>query len=174
MDDEPLPSEEIDDLVPRVYGELKRLARSHMRRERNSHTLQTTALANEAYLRLSKERPDGWTSPAQFMAIAARSIRQILIQYARSRGAKKRGGGLTRLPIEEVTEALGGVNPELVDLDDALTELAELDPRKASIVEMRFFAGMTVPQISEALSFSLTVIEDDWYAARAWLRGRLR
>ena len=172
MDPESFP-DEIDQAVPEVYEELKRLASIHMRKERSSHTLQTTALANEAYLRLSKERPEGYASRAQFMAIAARSIRQILVHHARKRNTQKRGGGLARLPLEEASAALGGLDPDLLEIDDALGALAELDPRKAQVVELRFFAGMTNPQIAEALSLGLTTVEDDWYAARAWLRGRL-
>lgn len=168
------PADDLDALVPEVYAELKRLASVYMRRERSAHTLQTTALANEAYLRLSKEKPDGWKSRAQFMAIAARSIRQILVHHARKRNAKKRGGGLARLPLEEASHALGGLDPDLVEIDDALTELAALDNRKAQVVELRFFAGLTNPQIAEALGRGLTTIEDDWYAARAWLHGRLK
>jgi RNA polymerase sigma factor (TIGR02999 family) len=173
-DDAPRPGQHIDELVPVVYEELRRLARAHMRKERIEHTLQTTALANEAYLRLSNERPEGWTSRAQFLGIAARSIRQILIHHARGRSAAKRGGGLARLPLEEARLALGGLSPDLLDLDEALAELAGLDARKAQIVEMRFFAGMTNPEIAEALGLGLTTVEDDWYAARAWLGRRLR
>lgn len=168
------PAGHIDELVPLVYEELRRLAQAHMRRERVEHTLQPTALANEAYLRLSAERPEGWTSRAQFLGVAARSIRQILIHHARGRNAAKRGGGLARLPLEEARLALGGLDPDLLDLDEALDELARLDARKAQIVEMRFFAGMTNPEIAEALALGLTTVEDDWYAARAWLGRRLR
>ncbi len=167
------PHEPIDELVPEVYAELKRLAGIHMRRERASHTLQTTALANEAYMRLSVDRPEGWKSRSEFLAIAACSIRQILIQHARKRGAQKRGGGLERLPLEEAEAALPGVTPDLFEIDDALTELAALDARKAKVVELRFFAGMTNKQVAEALGLGNTTVEDDWYAARAWLRRRL-
>lgn len=172
--DDASPGEHIDELVPVVYEELRRLAKAHMRRERVEHTLQATALANEAYLRLSAERPDGWTSRAQFLGLAARSIRQILIHHARGRNAAKRGGGLARLPLEEARLALGGLDPDLLDLDEALDELGGLDARKAQVVEMRFFGGMTNPEIAEALGLGLTTVEDDWYAARAWLGRRLR
>ena len=172
MDDERVP-DDIDSLVPEVYAELRRLAGAQMRRERKGHTLQTTALANEAYLRLSNEHPEGWKSRAHFMGVAARSIRQILIHHARKRDAQKRGGGLERLPLHEAYLALGGLEPDLVDIDRALDELAEIAPRQAQVVELKFFAGMTNRDVAEALDLGLTTVADDWYAARAWLRGRL-
>ena len=172
MEPDPTP-DHIDAFVPEIYEELKRLAAVYMRRERRSHTLQTTALVNEAYLRLSKEHPEGWKSPAQFMAIAARAIRQILVRHAHRRNAKKRGGDFERLPLEEASIALGGLDPDILDLDEALEELSRLDPRKAQVVEWRFFAGMTGRQMAEASGRGLTSVEDDWYAAQAWLRARL-
>ena len=162
-----------DDLVPIVYDELKNLAAAYLRSERRAHTLQPTALANEAYLRLVDETKVEWKSEAQFLAIAARAMRRILIEHARKRAALKRGGDRARVTF---TEGLGRVDHaelDVLDLHEQLEALAERDPRKAKIAEMRLFGGLTLAQTAEAAGVSTTTAEDDWYMARAWLRGRM-
>ncbi len=156
-----------------LYNELRRLARAYMQRERREHTLQPTALANEAYLKLLDADGIDWQGRAHFLAIAARTMRAILVDHARRRDAKKRGGDLERLPLTEAVNALGTPVLDVLDLEAALEELGELDPRKVRVVEMRFFSGMTSKEIAEVLGVSAPTVQDDWYAARAWLRTRL-
>jgi RNA polymerase sigma factor (TIGR02999 family) len=169
-----LASGRLDDLVPVVYDELRGLAAAVMRDERRAHTLQPTALANEAYLRLLGATNVEWKGRAQFLAIAARAMRQILVDHARARAAAKRGGDRVRVTLSDTsTGGLGTPELDLLDLDEALAELAASDPRKAQVVELRFFAGLTMKEVAELLEIGQTTAEDDWYFAKAWLRRRL-
>jgi RNA polymerase sigma factor (TIGR02999 family) len=169
-----LASGKLDALVPVVYDELRALAAAVMSHERRAHTLQPTALANEAYLRLIDATNVAWKGRAQFLAIAARAMRQILVDHARARAAAKRGGDRLRVTLSDTsTGGLGRPELDLLDLDEALAELAAADPRKAQVVELRFFAGLKMKEVAELLEVSQTTAEDDWYFARAWLRRRL-
>jgi RNA polymerase sigma-70 factor (ECF subfamily) len=163
----------LDALVPEVYEELRRLAASYMRQERGTHTLQATALANEAYVRLADDTKVKWRGRAQFLAIAARAMRQILVDHARRQGAEKRGGDLARVTLSDTAATFGRPVLDLLDLEEALTALGALDDRKARVVELRFFAGLTTKEAAEALDVSETTVDDDWALARAWLRRRL-
>ena len=163
----------LDALVPEVYDELRRLAASYMRQERDAHTLQATALANEAYVRLADQTKVHWRGRAQFLAIAARAMRQILVDHARRREAEKRGGGQARVTISDTAATFGQPVLDLLALDEALAALGTLDERKARVVELRFFAGLTTKEAAEALGASETTVDDDWALARAWLRRRL-
>jgi len=163
----------LDALLPDVYEELRRLAASYMRQERKSHTLQATALAHEAYARLADETKVRWRGRAQFLAIAARAMRQILVDHARRHSAEKRGADRTRVTLSDTAATFGRPVLDLLDLDDALLALGALDDRKARVVELRFFAGLTTKEAAEALEVSETTVEDDWALARAWLRRRL-
>lgn len=159
-------------LDPLVYEEVRRLAHAIMRGERASHTLQPTALANEAYTRLIDSERAQPRDRAHFLALAARAMRRILVDHARKRRAAKRGGGWGQVTLADIgTDARDAV--DLVALDEALAELGALDERKALIVELRFFAGMSVADVAEALDLSEASIRTDWYTARAWLGARL-
>ena len=161
-----------DALMERVYSELQVIAAAQMRRERANHTLQPTALVNEAYMRLVVgDQP--WESRTHFFGAASRAIRQILVDHARGRGRKKRGGD--RHPVQ-LSDSVAGADGDVVDLiaiDDALAELARLNARHAKVVEMRFFGGLTMPEIAEALDVSLRTVEGDWAVARLWLSRAL-
>ncbi len=161
----------LDVLMPVVYAELHRQAASYLRRERVGHTLQATALVNEAYLKLIDQREVNWQSRAHFFAIAAQAMRRILVDHAKSRHRNKRGGNAENLPIEaaELMAASSGKNVDLIALDEALTRLAELDARQARIVELRFFSGMSVEETAEALRLSTATVKNDWRTAKAWL-----
>src|SRR5215210_2198688 len=162
----------LDRLIPYVHEEPRRLARAHMRRERPGHTLQTTALINEAYMRLvGQEVP--WQGRAHFFGIASRLMRQILVDYARAQNYQKRGGGQQQVSLSEAAGAVGGRAAELIALDDALERLAALDPQQARVVELRFFGGLTIEEAAEVLGVSHATIERDWRAARAWLRREM-
>ncbi|HEX5139071.1 MAG TPA: ECF-type sigma factor [Planctomycetota bacterium] len=163
----------LDVLVPHVYDELRRLAGGYMRGEREGHTLQPTALANEVYLRLVDQTKVKWRGRAQFLAIAARAMRQILVDHARRHGAEKRGANMARVTLSDTAATFGQPVLDLLDLDEALTALGTLDDRKANVVELRFFAGLTTKEAAEALDVSETTVDDDWAMARAWLRRRL-
>ena len=158
-------------LVPFVYAELHRLARRYMSRERPGHTLQTTALVNEAYLRLVDSPHPEWHDRAYFFAICSHLMRRILVDWARSRGAVKRGGRLPALQLEEaLIEAHGN---DLVAVDEALTALAEVDARKARVVELRFFGGLGVRETAQLLKISPETVMRDWRFAKSWLRHEL-
>lgn len=163
----------VDSLLPLVYEELRRLAASYLRRERPGQTLQPTALVNEAYLRLLKDRPDRWQNRAHFCAIAAHSMRQILIERARARGAQKRGGHRARITLDDALIAGGERSIDLVALDEALDRLAQLDPNQARLVELRFFGGLTVEETAEAMNISPATVKRHWTVARAWLAREL-
>lgn len=160
-------------LVPLVHQELRRLARRQMSRERAEHTLQTTALVNEAYLRLVDLSRVRWQDRAHFFAMSARLMRRILVDYARSRKYQKRGGALDRVTFDDAIDVAGVRGHDLVALDDALSTLAALDARKSEVVELRFFGGLTVEETAAALGVSRETVLRDWRAARAWLLREL-
>ena len=170
----------LDRLTPLVYDELKRLARRHARHERAGHTLQGTALVNEAYLRLVDVAGVEWQDRNHFFAVASRIIRRILVDAARARGAQKRGGEAaaeahsSSIDFDQFAVAASERARELVALDDALGELAQVDPRRASVIEMRFFGGLSVEETAEALQVSPQTVMRDWKLARAWLTAQLR
>ena len=163
----------VDSLLPIVYQELRRLAASYLRRERPGQTLQPTALVHEAYLRLMKDRPERWQNRAHFCAIAAHSMRQILIERARARGAQKRGGARPRVTLDEALVAGGERSIDILALDEALERLAALDPEQARLVELRFFGGLTVEETAEAMDISPATVKRHWAVARAWLAREL-
>jgi RNA polymerase sigma factor (TIGR02999 family) len=162
-----------DELMPLVYEELRRLAGARLRDERADHTLQATAIVHEAYLRLVDQRRVRWRNRAHFFAIAARMIRRILVDHARRRQAGKRGGGRVRVTMDEEWAGIAERDLDLVALDEALRELAELDPELARLVEMRFFGGLTIEETAAALEISPATVKREWAAARAWLRRRI-
>jgi len=156
-------------LIPLVYRELHHLAKRYMRRERAGHTLQTTALVNEAYLRLVDCANVQWQNRAHFFAVAARVMRQILVDYARGRRSDKRGGQEIHVALDEAAEVSQTRGVDLIALDDALQSLARIDLRKSRVVEMRFFAGLTVKEIAEVFKVSSRTVSRDWDFAQAWL-----
>jgi RNA polymerase sigma factor (TIGR02999 family) len=158
-----------DPLSPIIYSELRRLAASYLRRERPDHTLQPTALVHEAYMRLLDQRKVDWSNRAQFMGLAAVMMRRILVNHARDRVADKRGGGAEHVPLTLAGEGIGAAEINLLDLHEALDRLGEADRRKAQIVELKFFGGLTTDEIAEALRISTATVERDWKFARAWL-----
>ena len=163
----------VDALLPIVYQELRRLAASYLRRERPGQTLQPTALVHEAYLRLMKDRPERWQNRAHFCAIAAHSMRQILIERARARGAQKRGGAQPRVTLDEALVAGESPSVDLVALDEALGRLEQIDPEQARLVELRFFGGLTIEETAEAMKISPATVKRHWAVARAWLAREL-
>ena len=162
-----------DHLAPLVYGELHRMAGRYMNREYPGNTLQATALVNEAYLRLVDANGIRWQDRAHFFAVAAQMMRRILVDAARARSSGKRGAGRPRLTLNDSIDAAPVRDHQLVDLDEALTALAELDPRKAKVVEMRFFGGLSVEETAEVLKISPQSVMRDWKLARAWLLRKL-
>jgi RNA polymerase sigma factor (TIGR02999 family) len=162
-----------DRLIPLVYAQLRRLARRSMRRERSGHTLQTTAVVNEAYLRLVDQRNVRWQNRAHFFAIAAQMMRRILVDYARRRRYAKREGELRKEPLEEAALLSTERAAEMVALDEALTSLAALNARQSRVVELRYFGGMTVEETAEAMDLSVDMVKRDWALARAWLYRQL-
>ncbi len=160
-------------LVDLIYPELKRVARAQIRRERESHALQPTALVHEAYLRLVGHTKHTWENRAHFFAAAANTMRRILIEDARYRSAQKRKGASTSIPLDDNVTLTYQHPEELLDLDQALTELEQLSSRQARVVELRYFAGLSVPQVAVALGVNPRSVDRDWAAARAWLRIRL-
>jgi len=159
-------------LTPIVYGELHRLARRYMKQERPGHSLQTTALVNEAYMRLVDYRRMEWQNRAHFFAVSAQVMRRILVEHARRHNAK-RGGGVQHVSLEEAAVVGGGRNADLVALDDALNALARFDARKVQVVEMRFFGGLSVEETAEVLKVSPVTVMRDWNTAKAWLYREL-
>ena len=162
-----------DKLMPLVYEELRHLAHRYMRREKPGHTLQTSALVNEAYLRLVKQSEIQWESRAHFFGIAARLMRQILVDQARRRNFAKRGGGAIRVSLNDATAIAQEQSASVVALDEALKTLEETDPRKSRIVELRFFGGMSIEETAEALNVSPGTVMREWTFARAWLRNQM-
>jgi len=164
----------LEKLFPLVYDELRRAARQYMRRENPGHTLQTTALVHEAYLRLIDQRHTQWRNRAHFFAIAAQIMRRILLDHARSYQYKKRGGGAHQVSLDETAIVSQGKAAEMIVLDDALNELAKIDPQQSRVVELRFFGGLTVEETAEVLSLSPATIKREWSAAKAWLYHEIR
>jgi RNA polymerase sigma factor (TIGR02999 family) len=163
----------LDQLLPIVYHELHRQAQRYLRRENPGHTLQTTALVHEAYLRLVDQRQAHWQNRAQFFGVAAQLMRRILVDYARQRQAAKRGGSAIQVPLEEGAVAAAESHVDLVMLDDALTRLAALDPQQARVVELRYFTGLGIEETAEALNISPATVKREWAMARAWLKREL-
>lgn len=163
----------LDRLTPLVFGELRRIAGQRMLRENPGNTLQATALVNEAYLRLVDVAGVRWQDRAHFFAVSSRIMRRILVDAARARGSGKRGGGAPRLDLNDSIDAVPARDNCLVDLDDALRALEEFDPRKAQVVEMRFFGGLSVEETAEVLKISPQSVMRDWKLARAWLMRSL-
>jgi RNA polymerase sigma factor (TIGR02999 family) len=163
----------LDRLMPLVHTELRRLARHYMSRERAGHTLQSTALVNEAYLRLVVQEGMRWENRAHFFGIAARLMRQILVEHARGRQAAKRGGGQYRLSLSKVDRSASRPDVNLVALDEALGRLEAADPQKSRIVELRYFGGLSIEETAEVIGISPATVKRDWKMARAWLRSEI-
>jgi RNA polymerase sigma factor (TIGR02999 family) len=159
----------LEQLMPLVYVELRRLASGYLRRERRDHTLQSTALVHEAFMRLVNQQEVKWQSRAHFFAIAAQMIRRILVDYARSQHAEKRGSGAVRLELDAALAIPLKTDVDLVLLNDALDRLAQLDPRQSRLVELRFFAGLSIEETAEVMQLSPATIKREWNSARAWL-----
>jgi len=162
-----------DQLVPLVYAELRRIARQHLGRERTGHTLQPTALVNEAYLRLIDVKRIQWQNRQHFFAVAARVMRRLLVDAARARRFRKRGGGAHMTSLDEALQVSNEPQRGLVELDDALNALAAVDPRKEQIVELRYFGGLSVEETAAALQVSAGTVMRDWRLAKAWLHREL-
>jgi RNA polymerase sigma-70 factor (ECF subfamily) len=163
----------LDSLMPLVYEELRRIAHRYMRKERAGHTLQTTALINEAYLRLIEQQRVQWQSRAHFFAIAAQLMRRILVDYARNHGRAKRGGDALRVSLNEAAVASEERAAELIALDDALQRLADFDQRKSQVVELRFFGGLSIEETAEVLNVTPMTVVRDWKTAKAWLHREI-
>jgi RNA polymerase sigma factor (TIGR02999 family) len=163
----------LDILLPRVYKELRRLARHQLRNERPDHTLQSAALVHEAYLRLVGMSPPRWESRTHFFAIAAQLMRQILVDYARRHGTAKRGGSVCKLSLEEAMATPRRARVDILALDDALHELERIDERQSRVVELRFFVGLSLNEISKVLEIAPATVQRDWTAARAWLHREI-
>jgi RNA polymerase sigma factor (TIGR02999 family) len=159
----------LEELMPLVYDELRRLAHHYLRQERSDHTLQSTALVHEAYLRLAGQSSPQWQNRAHFFGIAAHVMRQILVEYARGRSAAKRGGNAVTLALDDAIAPPQQTNVDVIALDKALTELSDMDAQQGRIVELRFFAGLTIEDTSEVLGISPATVKRDWVTARAWL-----
>jgi len=163
----------VDELTPLVYHELKRIAGSQLRSERPGHTLQATALVNEAYLKLIDQRGVSWQNRAHFFGIASQMMRRILLDYAKAARRDKRGGGAHKTSLDEALVVAEDRASDLVRIDEALTRLEQLDPRQAKVVEHRFFGGLTVEETAEAMGISAPTVKREWAMARAWLHREL-
>jgi RNA polymerase sigma factor (TIGR02999 family) len=166
-------NEALGSLIPLVYAELRKLARGYLRRQRPGHTLQSAALVHEAYVRLADESSLDLQNRAHFFAVAARLMRDVLVEHARSRGAAKRGAGVANISLDEALGIPQQKNVDVLLLDEALTRLAELDERQCRVVELRFFAGLSIEETSEALAVSAATVSRDWTTARLWLRREI-
>ena len=162
-----------DRLMPLVYRELRRLADSCLARERAGHTLQPTALVNEAFLKLAGQPDRNWKNRGQFLAIAATAMRRILVDHARERNSLRRGGDRKREPLDSEITAAQSDDVDVIALDDAMTKLAEIDPRKVRIVELRYFVGLTLEETATAIELSLASVKREWNTARAWLKREI-
>src|SRR5215470_13736710 len=162
------------ELTPLVYEELRRVAHHHMSGQRPNHTLQTTALVNEAYLRLADQTNPRWQDRAHFFAVAARAMRRILVSYARRQRSQKRGGGALKVELDEAALVSPEQSQEIVDLHEALERLATLDSRKAQVVELKYFGGLNYDEMAEVLKISSITVRRDWRFARAWLYAQLQ
>jgi RNA polymerase sigma-70 factor (ECF subfamily) len=165
--------EAVDLLVPLVYDELRGLARRYLARELPGHTLQPTALVHEAFLRLAGASEIPWQDRAHFVGVAARAMRQVLVSHAVRRKAAKRGGGWTRIPLDDAVALFESPSIDIVALDRALEELSAVDPRQCRVVELRFFGGLTVAEVAKVLRVSPRTVEREWTFARAWLRRKI-
>jgi len=163
----------LTELTPLVYEELRRLAHHFMKGQLPNHTLQTTALVNEAYLRLADQTNPNWQSRAHFFAVAARAMHQILVSYARSNRAQKRGGGAARIELDEAAILSPEQSQEIIDLHEALERLETLDPRKAQVVDLKFFGGLNYDEIAEVLKIARVTVRRDWEFAKLWLYTEL-
>lgn len=163
----------LDALLPMVYKELRRVAHFQLQGERRDHTLQSAALVNEAYLRLVGLDAPQWESRTHFFAIAAQLMRQILVDYARRHGAAKRGGGMCKVSLDDALTPSKRNDVDVVALDDALKALAKVDERQSRVVELRFFAGLSLPEISQVMEIAPATVQRDWTAARAWLHREI-
>ena len=163
----------LGELTPLVYEELRRLSHHFMEGQRPDHTLQTTALVDEAYLRLADQTKPSWENRAHFFAVAARAMRQILVNYARSNRAQKRGGGALKVELDEAAIVSPEQSKEIVDLHEALERLAALDSRKAQVVELKYFGGLNYDEIAEVMKISTVTVRRDWVFAKAWLYTEL-
>jgi RNA polymerase sigma factor (TIGR02999 family) len=165
--------EALDALMPLVYAELRRLAHHYLNNERPGHTLQSTALVHEAYVRLVGQNPPEWQNRAHFFGVAANLMRQILVDYARNHRAGKRGGGAFRLGLEDAEDMATPVDVDIVRLDEALNTLKEMDPQQSQVVELKFFAGLTIEETAEVVGISESGVKREWFTARAWLLREL-
>jgi RNA polymerase sigma factor (TIGR02999 family) len=163
----------LDELIPLVYDELRGMAHRHMARERPNHTLQATALVNEVYLKLQKDRGVQWRNRAHFFAVAAQMMRHILVDYAREHTRAKRGGGAEQVPLEEGMLVSKDNADNVLAVDEALQKLEQFDPRKAEVAVLHIFAGLSAEETAEALKISVMTVRRDWRTARAWLRTHL-
>jgi RNA polymerase sigma factor (TIGR02999 family) len=163
----------LDELMPLVYEELRRMAHGHMAQEREGHTMQATALVNEVYLKLKDQRAAHWKNRAQFFAVAAHLMRRVLVDYARQHARAKRGGGARQVTLDDAMLISNDKGDEVLALDDALQKLEQFDKRKSQVAVMRFFAGLSAEETAEALSISVETVTRDWRLARAWLRNEL-
>jgi RNA polymerase sigma factor (TIGR02999 family) len=161
-------------LTPLIYDELRRIAHRYARHERNGHTLQTTALVNEAYLRLAGQEKPSWQNRAHFFAVTAQVMRHILIDHARRRRYLKHGGELQQVSLQQASSMSAQRAAELIALDEALDELRDFDPRKSDVVELRYFGGLSLEETAAALEISVMTVRRDWRAAQAWLYRRMR
>jgi RNA polymerase sigma factor (TIGR02999 family) len=165
--------EALDKLMPVVYDELRRQAARYLRREQAGHTLQTTALIHEAYVRLVDQRNVQWQNRAHFFGIAAQMMRRILVDHARTKKRAKRGGSDVKVSLADATVAVKGQDLDVVALDEALTRLAEIDEQQSRVVELRFFSGLTVEETAEVMGISAATVKRDWSMAKAWLHREL-
>jgi len=165
--------EVVDEILPLIYGELKRIAANYLRRERSDHTLQPTALVNEAYIKMIDITQVSWQNKAHFIGVAANQMRRILVDHARERNAQKRGGELQIVTLNEEIDKGDEQSADLIALDEALDELAKMDTVKARIVELRYFGGLTMDEVAEVLGVSTITVKRHWKMAKAWLYGRL-
>jgi RNA polymerase sigma factor (TIGR02999 family) len=163
----------LDRLLPQIHDELRKLAASYLRRERPDHTLQPTALVNEAFLKLVDQRTAKWQNRAHFFGIAAQAMRRILVDHARAHSAGKRGGAMRKVPLDDATLIAPVVDVDLLALDEALTRLAVMDPQQSRIVELRFFGGLTMDETAVVMRISAATIGREWRMAKAWLSAEL-
>lgn len=163
----------LDALLPLVYAELRRMARHYLGQERSDHTLQSTALVHEAYVRLAKQQLPEWQNRAHFFAVAAQLMRQILVDHARAHRASKRGGDTYKIAIEELEHKAKPIDIDIVALDDALKTLADMDVQQSRVVELKFFGGLSNEETAEVLGVSASTVKRDWVTARAWLHREI-
>jgi RNA polymerase sigma factor (TIGR02999 family) len=163
----------LNELLPLVYDELRRVASNQLRNERSDHTLQATALVHEAYMRLLEQRNVDWQNKVHFFSIAAEMMRRILVNYAIQRNAKKRGDGAAKIALDEALNFSKEKELDLVILDETLNELAKFDPDQAKIVELRFFAGLTIEETAQALGISDSTVKREWRSAKAWITAKM-